>query len=121
MTRQISGVLSAIALTLTVIVPLYCLIMTPGDSVSSYDVIYSGLVTELPALTKILGRIPKAVLVLGWFLFATAQMALCFFVQPRWWVGTSQILVAVLLSMMYAGWHIASVHLPMVKLFNDLS
>ena len=109
------------AFVLTAVIPLYCLLVTPGDAVATYSEVFRESGSELSQVTRALGGIPKVLLILGWLVLMLAQMAACFLIRPRWWASLLQIVIVLPVVLIYGLWHIATVHLPMLHLFNDLS
>lgn len=109
------------ALILSAVIPLYCLLVTPGDAVAIYSTIFRDFGTDLSQITRSFAAIPKVLLILGWLMLTAAQMAVCFLVQPRWWVSLLQIVLVLPVILIFGFWHIATVHMPMLKLFNDFS
>lgn len=117
---KLSSASSIAALTITVIVPLYCLVITPGDTFAVYGLLYQ-LGTDLPSVARAIGGIPKPIYAMGWLLLTAAQMSATFLLTPRWWISSLQLIAAILAVLLYGIWHLVLVHLPMIKLFNDLS
>jgi hypothetical protein len=121
MISNLSAGISTAALIITIVVPLYCLIMTPGDTLAVYGLLHTLFGDGVPPISLTVGGMPKVIYVLGWLLFSIAQMGACFLLQPRWWISGMQFTAAIFLVLLIAFWHVCLVHLPMVKLFNDLS
>lgn len=121
MQHQISAALSASAAALCILFPAYCLCVTPADAGASYISLYELLSDELPRAFQMFGKIPKAIFILLWLAVSAGQLSLMVFISPRWWLGMIQIAICTGMCALFGLWHIAIVHIPMLKLMNDLS
>lgn len=121
MARTINAAVGMACLLVTLIIPLVALILTPGDTAAIYNTIYKGFGTELPLATQRLLGFSKVLLILGWLLLNVVQAAGVFLGQRRSWISIIQFVMAVPAVVFFVAWHLITVHLPTIKLMNDLS
>jgi len=110
------------ALVMSLVIPGYCLFLTPGAAVGTYAAVAAAVGSELPPITRTCGSFPKFAMLTVWLLSVGLQAWLCVFVRPRWWaVGilAAQLGIAVAVSGLFMYWHLGIVHVPMIKVLND--
>lgn len=120
MPRQISAAVGMAALVASVIVPLYCLLVTPADTLASYRAAEESFGTTLPALTIRFGMVRWLPMLLGWMVAVAIQVRACTSLHPRWWVRLLQVLLAGSMLWVFAWWHVSILHLPAMKMLNDM-
>ncbi len=122
MVRQVLAAMGMTALVMGLVIPCYCLFITPRQAVRAYAAAYAAIGTELPPITLTCAFFPKSAMIAAWLLSLGLQAWLCACVRPRWWtilIVAAQLGIAVALSVLFIYWHLGSVHLPALKVLYD--
>lgn len=120
MLRQLSAAVAVAALAVSAIVPLYCLLITPIDTISSYRVAYECFDWMLPPTTVECGRLTWVTMLLVWIVVVAIQAAACRSLRSGWWVRPLQVLLAGVVLWGFGTWHLWLLHVPAHKMLYSL-
>lgn len=119
--RHLAAALSMTALILCLIYPGYSVLVIPGDAYRVYQDYYRANHDVPPGILVAIGWVPKTVLVLCWVQLMAFQFYATFFLRPRLWVALLQTILSAAMFVWCFYLHLALIHLPMIKLFNDFA
>lgn len=120
---QVSAASGTTALTVAIVVPLTCLLFTPGDAHAVYRSVFESYGSSLPPMAETCDGFPKAMFFVGWLAVVAFQAWAFFRARPQWWWWLRPIQVAMAAGIvpLYMWWHFGTMSMPMLKFLSDLT